>query len=118
MTIDTDSVMPTQRTARAGGTASLWCAVAAVAQLWAGLIVFSVWTSESFAADFENGTRLADAGAAAIVATVLTVVAILSTLAAIFHPRASGLVCGIGALLLVSGCVTGLLALPLLEHYR
>jgi hypothetical protein len=94
-------------------SASTLCGVAAVSQLGAGLTALSVWTST----DFENGTRTAGGGAAAVMATALSVIGIFCALAAIFRPKAGPLACGIGTFLLLGGCVTGLLLLPLMGHY-
>ena len=97
--------------------ARMWCGMAAVSQLFAGLIALSMWTSTEFATDFENGTHTAGAGAAVIGATALAVIGIFCALAAIFRPQASPFDCAMGTFLLLGGCVTGLLLLPLVGHY-
>jgi hypothetical protein len=93
----------------------MWCGFAALSQVTAGLIGLSVWTSSEFATDFENGTRTA--GAIAVTATVLSIIGIFCALAAIFRPEAGARACATGSLLLLAGCVTGLLNLPLVAHY-
>ncbi|MET0896953.1 MAG: hypothetical protein ABWY45_03465 [Mycobacterium sp.] len=97
--------------------AGMWCGVAAVSQVAAGLLALSVWTSAEFATDFENGTHTAGAGLPALMATVLAIVGIFCALAAIFRPEAGPIACGMGTLLLLGGCATGLLLLPLMGHY-
>ncbi|CAN5797982.1 hypothetical protein BH10ACT9_BH10ACT9_54820 [soil metagenome] len=95
----------------------VWCGFAALSQVTAGLIGLSVWTSTEFATDFENGTRTAGAGAVSVVATVLSIIGIFCALAAVFRPGSGARACVAGSLLLLAGCVTGLLNLPLVGHY-
>ncbi|AQA04064.1 hypothetical protein BVC93_18350 [Mycobacterium sp. MS1601] len=94
-----------------------WCAAAALCQFWAAVLAVSVWATPDFATDFENGTRIANAGSSATLSAVLSIVGIFCALAAIFRPRASALAAGAGAVLLLTGCATGLSALPLIGHY-
>lgn len=102
-------------TTTAGVDPCTWCGVAALTQVAAALIGLSTWTSSEFASDFENGTHTAG-GASVVVATVLSIIGIFCALTAIFRPRASACARRLGALLLLGGCMTGLMLLPLLDH--
>ena len=102
---------------RSAAAAWVWCGAAAFCQFVAAALVVSVYASADFATDFENGTRIADAGAPATASAVLLIIAIFCALVCIFRPAVSRLAATVASLLLMGGCYTGLTALPLLGHY-
>ncbi len=102
---------------RSAAAAWAWCGGAAFCQFVAAALVGSVYASPDFATDFENGTRIADAGPTATVSAVLSIVGVLCALVTLFHPKVSASAAAVGALLLTAGGVTGLAVLPLLGHY-
>lgn len=97
----------------AGVDAWMCCGVSALTQVSAALIGLSASTSVEFASDFENGTHTAG-GVSVVVATVLSIIGMFCALTAIFRPQASAFTSGLGSLLLLGGCTTGLMLLPLL----
>ncbi|KAA0080568.1 hypothetical protein CIW52_23475 [Mycolicibacterium sp. P9-64] len=101
---------------RPAGLGRLFCVLSVLCYGLAGLLDLSILGSSAFAADFDGGTRSADAGGITHLATALLVAGAVMAVAAIIRGGGHA-VRAVGVLLLAVAGATAYITLPLLAYY-